>query len=107
MECYQIWNGTTNGADLLGKLQEQVFRVVDSQHAASLELLAQSQNVPFKSLLHRDHFSALTLEDVNLKWLNFVLFLFLSEGPIITVMGCMIFLSSSPHFISYLLSKHN
>ena len=41
MECYQIY-GATNGADLLGKLQELVFRVVDSQHAASLELLAQS-----------------------------------------------------------------
>ena len=72
----------------MDKLQKGICRIVGPSIAASLEPLAQHQNMASLNL-----FIGITLLDVHLNWLNWFRFVILKGGLHVIVIDCMIFLS--------------
>ena len=74
--------------EILDKAQKWVCRAVGPYLAASLEPLANCQNVASLS-----HSVGITLVDAHLNWLNWLHFPTMVVRPLAFQIGCMIFLS--------------
>ena len=72
--------------DMLDNLQKRIWRTVSPSLVASLEPLAYRENVANLSLFYR------YLVDVHLNQLNWFCFLILVPGPLVILVGCIIFL---------------
>ena len=87
--CCHAWaNAPSCFLGLLDKLQKWICRTVGTSLATSLEPLARHQNVTSLSL-----FYCIILVDVHLNWPNWFHILILKGGLLVTLTGCIIFLS--------------
>ena len=75
--------------DMLEKLQIRVCRIDILTLAASLELLDHHGNVG--GLIFS---TSIILVDIPLNWLNWFHFYFLVGGPLVILIGCMVFRSA-------------
>ena len=74
--------------DMLLKLQKQVFRTVGPKLAASLEPLGHCRDIASLNLFCKCYFGRCSFE-----LLSWFCFLIIMGGPLIILIGCMIFLS--------------
>ena len=83
--CCHVWaSSASNYLEMLEKLQEWICRTVGPSHAASLECLANHQNVSSLSLFYRYHFV-----DVHLNWLSWFHFLILEGGLLVILVNIL------------------
>ena len=86
--CCHVLAGTPNCyLDMLDKLQKQVCRTIGPSLATSLEPLAHRLNAVSLSLFYMYYFDIY----LYLNWLNWFRFLILVPGPLVILIGCIIF----------------
>ena len=87
--CSYIWASAPNCyLDMSDKLQKVVCRTVGDSLSTSFGPLAHCRNVASWSISYRYY-----LVDVHLNWLNWFHFLILVAGPLVLLIGCIIFLT--------------
>ena len=88
--CWHVWAGAPSCyLELLDKLQKQICRTVGLSLASFLEALAHCQNEVSLNLLYRYYFGRCSSELAQLFH-----FFILNRGLIITLIDCMIFLTT-------------
>ena len=88
--CWHVWAGAPSCyLELLDKLQKQICRTVGLSLASFLEALAHYQNEVSLNLLYRYYFGRCSSELAQLFH-----FFILNIGLIITLIDCMIFLTT-------------